>query len=293
MTKRPVVIVLSTPFTLRCGIGRCESNDDWDTPRISRYMGALSKEIEANASQFEDCEIRAIRFGTGVATLAQGLDFERVIHAIRANYSVADNAPLSTTASISDISGASMPLFKRAGVTRFDFEMMSLDSFDFPRVNKRDSLYDYPLICDRFLHSYRTNNLGLVLAYGLPENSAPFRRSILAAARGRTCHIQLRFWNAQEKECKEESEEQLFMAREILAKYGFEEYASLCFARENLADPCIVAMENLEDEILGFGVGAMTRFDGVESVNTGDYETYMEFSYDFARITERVNQIGE
>ncbi len=298
MTPRPVNVVLSTPFSSRCAVGMRKGDDDWDSPRILRYMQALAKEIEANAAQFKDCEVVAMRFGTGVATLAQGPGFERVIRTLRANYHVSKDAPLSTTASISDISGASMPFFRRAGVSRFDFEIMSLDSFDFSRVNKRDNLRDLPFVCDRFLHSYNTNNLGFVLAYGMPNNDVPFRRSILAAVRGHACHIRLRHWNAQAEEHGDgsaesaDSKKQLETARSITAENDFEEYAPLCFARAGLNDPCIVAEADTKTEVLGFGVGALTRFDGVESINTSDHETYMEYSHDFTRITSEIRGIS-
>lgn len=43
---------------------------------------------------------------------------------------------------------------------------------------------------------------------------------------------------------------------------------------------------------LGFGLGAVTEFDGVRSVNTSDWDTYIQASGDFTKITERVERLG-
>lgn len=43
---------------------------------------------------------------------------------------------------------------------------------------------------------------------------------------------------------------------------------------------------------LGFGLGAVTEFGGVCSVNTSDWDTYIQASGDFTKITERVEPLS-
>ena len=41
----------------------------------------------------------------------------------------------------------------------------------------------------------------------------------------------------------------------------------------------------------GFGLGAVTELGGVRSVNTSDWDTYIQASGDFTKITERVEPL--
>lgn len=150
MTRLPLTMKIEIPFVKRCPRGLCRSNDDWDTSRMEEYVKAVEKEVIANADQFDDCSIEAIRLGGGCASLAPAPCVADLMRTVRQLYHVAENAPVSMTASIADISGATMPFFRRAKITRFDFMMMSLDTFDFARLNTRDNLRDFPLICECF-----------------------------------------------------------------------------------------------------------------------------------------------
>ncbi len=100
--------------------------------------------------------------------------------------------------SIANVSGATMPFFSDAPrVTRFDFEMLSLNPVDFVRLNRVDNLNDLPIICDHFLHSYANDTLGLVLAFGHDASEGGGRcastcgGTALAAARSHATHAEL------------------------------------------------------------------------------------------------------
>lgn len=43
---------------------------------------------------------------------------------------------------------------------------------------------------------------------------------------------------------------------------------------------------------LRFGLGAVTELGGVRSVNTSDWDTYIQTSGDFTKITERVEPLS-
>ncbi len=292
MNRRPLAMKIEIPFARRCPLGLCQSDDDWDTPRMERYIKAVEREVVANADQFDDCSIESIRLGGGCASLAPAASVADLTRTIRQLYHVRDEAPITMTASIADISGATMPFFRRAGITRFDFMMMSLDTFDFARLNTRDNLRDFPLICECFLHAYANDTLGLVLAYGLEGNAVVFRRSLITALRNHCQHIELQRWMGQGAACDEshEAEDQLDEARDILAQEGFVEYAPLHFARPGHEDRCIAA-EASDRDIIAFGLGAQTRMDGAKSTNTSDIELYLAHSDDFSLITADIEAV--
>lgn len=43
---------------------------------------------------------------------------------------------------------------------------------------------------------------------------------------------------------------------------------------------------------LGFGLGVVTEFEGVRNTNTSDWDTYIQASGDFTKITERVERLN-
>lgn len=294
--KRDAIVQVSIPFCVKDeALKRDGMVLGWDSARMARYADALVAEIEANAGQFDDCRVRAVRLGEGVASNA-GADIARIVRAVRRTCDVAEGAPVTMRSSIANVSGATMPFFRRAGVTRFDFEMLSLNPIDFVRLNRVDNLNDLPIICDHFLHSYANDTLGLVLAFGHraregEDGALNVRRTALAAARSHATHVELVQVVSEMAAEPEEVARQLGEMRDALVSHGFAEYLPLRFARAGKEDRYAQLAEAGASQI-GFGLGAVTRLDGVESVNTRDLERYCAASADFAKITEDVRRAG-
>lgn len=294
--KRDAIVQVSIPFCVKDDALRRDGMIlGWDSARMARYADALVAEIEANAGQFDDCRVRAVQLGGGVASNA-GADVARIVRAVRQACDVAEDAPVTMRSSIANVSGATMPFFRRAGVTRFDFEMLSLNPVDFVRLNRVDNLNDLPIICDHFLHSYANDTLGLVLAFGHrardgEDGALTVRRTALAAARSHATHVALARVAPELEAEPEELARQLGEMRNALVERGFVEYLPLRFARAGKEDRFAqLSAEGVPQ--VGFGLGAVTRLDGVESVNTRDLDRYCTAKGDFAQITEDVRKAG-
>lgn len=292
MEKRDVVVEIDIPFA---AARRDYLAEDliygWDTKRMEAYAHALCDEIGANADSFKDCRVAALRFDGGTASNA-GAHLASIMRSLRNSFTVCDDVPISMRAAISNISGATMPFFKRAGVSRFDFEMMSLDSTCFTKLNKVDNLKDLPIICDYFLHAYANNSLGLVLAFGYTfgtekDATASFRRSIVSVTRSHASHLILERAFAEDSTLDGVAANQLRQARELLEEAGFIEYLPLHFSRPGFEDAFLLSNSQGSDRI-AFGLGAETRIEGVISKNTLDLATYLQHSTDFERITTSV-----
>jgi oxygen-independent coproporphyrinogen-3 oxidase len=286
---RCVSLKLNVPFCLRsCSFCTRQVLTGWDSARAHAYMEALRTELAANAEQFADCVIEAVRFGGGTASMAGGEDVSDTMRLIHHSYNVADDAQITMRAAISHFSGASMPMFKRAGIRRFDLEMLSLDPLSFHAVNKTDALGDFPVVCDHFLRSYTNNNLGVVLLYGHSRvERASFRRSVLAVVNSQAVHLQLQRCEGEEYAGDAEASAQLEDAEQLLTKAGFVEYVPCHFARPGQED--VYSMNrNRHGELLGFGLGAQTILDAVISTNTLDFDTYLIHSGDYTQITASV-----
>ena len=66
MEKRPVLLKVELPFRLK---ERDHFAEDmivgWDSERMRTYVQALIREMLANAGQFDDCQVKAVRYGGG------------------------------------------------------------------------------------------------------------------------------------------------------------------------------------------------------------------------------------
>ena len=295
--KKQAIVELALPFALeRRGQAEREHIVGWDSQRATEYLRALRAEIAANADEFDDCEVVGVHLGGGIATNAPAEELWAMGRTLRETLHVAPGTPMSCRASICNISGASMPYLRRAGVTRFDFELLALDNADFCRLNHADALQDLGYVVDDFLHAYANKSLGMVLAYGFdaPDTRA-FRRSVVQFTRMPAAHLILERWCGPGVAAASQDLQaaQLGEAREVLTQAGFCEYAPLRFARPGDEDPVWALPQRGEDfACLGFGLGAVTEFGGVRSVNTSDWDTYIQASGDFTKITERVEPLG-
>ncbi len=299
---RIAVVRLELPFSPeRRGRPERERVVGWDSGRSLAYLQALGREIAANAGQFPDVEVRAVRLGGGIATNAPAQALSEVYRELSRIVRIAGDASITARASIHNISGASMPWMRRIGVGRFDFEMLSLDSVDFGRLNRVDSMADLPYVEDSFLHAYAHDNLGFVLAYGYDApDTASFRRSVVAFTRSPASHLTLERWEGWRvpdgpdrpgRASATLEAEQLGQARDVLAQAGFAEYAPLRFARPGGEDR-LTMLEAGGADVLSFGLGATTRFMGTVSTNTSDWETYLAHSDDYAAITADARPAG-
>jgi oxygen-independent coproporphyrinogen-3 oxidase len=301
--KRTALLHITAPFCVKpCGWKpSCQQAilEGWNSKRQQAYMEAVQREIEANAEQFADVRIEAVRFGGGVASNA-GEHISHTMRLVRKLYDVAEGAPVTMRSSISNISGANMPWFKRAGVARFDFEMMSMNQASFSVLNKNDAWDDFIIMCDYILKTYMTDYLGLILAYGYGDKNGndavalnDFRKSVVEAATTRATHITLWHYEGANPApaCAELSAEQLQVARKVLVDRGFTEYIPLHFGRGGFSSDRFFAGRAAGEDVIAFGLGAQTRFDGALSTNTSDLATYLTHADDYTKITAGIEPI--
>ncbi len=296
---RRVVVELKMPFAVeRRGYPSREHIVGWDSAQARAYLAALRAEMAANAPEFADCTVAAVRLDGGIPTNAPAEDLWHTMQELRRCMRVEPDASLTSRASLCNVSGASMPYLRRAGVTRLDFELLALDNADFVRLNHCDAIQDMGYVVDSFLHAYANKSLGLVLAYGFDApNTAAFRRTMVQFTRMPAHHLILERWQGEgvPRASEELEREQLAQARDVLGQAGFVEYAPLKFAKPGDEDAFWALQEEGEGrkplELVGFGVGAQTRFGGVCSTNTSDWDTYLQHSGDFTKITASVERL--
>lgn len=256
-----------------------------NTELVHRYVLALAQELAANAEEFADCRVEAIRLGGGTASMMNGNDFDRLCRLIRERYDVAENAPLTMRCCPADINGANQPFYNRNHVTRYDLEFFSLEPQDFIYLDCLNYMDQLPYISSGFLRASQRPVMGFVLLYGKKNISRwGFRRSILETTRRPVSHVLLQKCAGEDMLDGEGCAAQLAEAAELLTAAGYTEYLPRRWARPGCEDRFWVAAAN-GTPVLAFGLGACTCLDGTLSKNTSDLEQYLTYSGDYRAIT--------
>ena len=287
--KRPVLLKLNIPFCYKhCDFCSRDIIQGYDTNRLNMYIQAVQKELLSNAGEFADCEIQAIRIGGGTASLIQGPDLLQLFRTIKEHYTVSQDAPVTMRASMSEVNGGQIPFFRRVGITRYDFELMSIDRRDFTNLDFPNHIDWVSTASASFLHAETEKNMGFVLIYGKHDiDAAHFRHSLILTTRTHCCHIILQKCEGKDAGTDELINAQMSEARDVLPKAGFHEYQPGKWAKEGCDDIYTNLKASNIDE-LSFGIGAITRFDNVLSENTMDLKTYLNGSEKYEAITTRV-----
>lgn len=287
--RRPILVKVNIPFCYhRCDFCTRDVVAGWDSARMGRYVDALVREIGSCAGQFDDCEVGAVHLGGGIASMAGGEEILRVCEALRSAFSLADGAPITMRSSCASISGASMPLFSRAGVTRFDFEVMSLNAPDFLQIDFVNPIEKIPFVANSFLHARTRLNMGMVLLYGKKGiKPLDFRRSILGFTRGLSCHLIMQRYEGEDRADEAQVAEQLATVRDLVCGAGFVEYLPLRFAKPGCEDRFSLERSR-GTEVMAFGMGAKSSFAGTETLATMDLDLYCAESAHPERILKVV-----
>ncbi|MBQ9661856.1 MAG: hypothetical protein IJV40_01750 [Oscillospiraceae bacterium] len=290
--KQSVVMKLNVPFCTRkpSFIGR-DLIETGRTDLVHRYVLALAQELAANAEEFSDCRIEAIRLGGGTASIMSGTDFDQLCRLIRERYDVAEGAGFSMRCSPADINGANQPFYNRNHVTRYDLELYSLEPQDYIHLDYLNYMEQLPYISSGFLRASQRPVMGFVLLYGKKTVSKwGFRHSVLETTRRPVSHVLLQKCGGTDLLGEEECAAQLREAAELLTAAGYHEYLPQRWAKEGSED-LFWTKAAAGTPVLAFGLGAVTSIDGAVSRNTADLERYLNHSGDYAAITEDAEAI--
>ena len=287
--KQSVVMKLNVPFCTKkpsfVGKNLIETGD---TGLVHRYVLALATELAANAEEFADCRVEAIRLGGGTASIMSGGDFDQLCRLIRERYDVAENAPITMRCSPANINGANQPFYNRCHVSRYDLELYSLEPQDFIHLDYLNYMEQLPYISSGFLRASQRPVMGFVLLYGKKTISKwGFRRSVLETTRRPVSHVILQKCVGEDQLDAAACAAQLSEAAEILSTAGYHEYLPQRWAKEGSEDQFWQKAAS-GVPVLGFGLGSVTDIDGATSSNTTDLERYLKYSGDFRAITTEI-----
>lgn len=305
-------IEVAAPFLQGASRGRgpLPANTKHLTPNeLNDYTRAAEREIRGYAGDAKHMTVRAMRIGRGVPVPLSTTQLLRLIRAVTGNYDMDPTAEVTVVTSPIGISDGLLEKLSASGVNRVEMEMHSSDEGEIALMGGE---YDHKVIEHAFevIGRSKIPMLDIVLTIGIPGQSmATLRESILFALSAHPGALSLRplFLRddttlAQRYAQGEEGLPEQFDINEImtmsqapgsmLAQYGYRQYYPGRFAKEGCESKGALLDINSVD-LMGYGCGATSRFDGFTFECTDDFDQYVAHSTDPAAIYVNIRRLNK
>lgn len=289
------------------------------------YVQALSKEALSAAPDYADCAISAVRMGGGIALHMADDGLGPLMRSIRKAFSLADDVEVSLSAHPGMVAAASMDCLRLSHATRVVVDYGTSSGEEWAELGR--PLDPTAMEVSRMVMGGRAQDgrgirsggremdLAFVLWVGNPgQNERSGAASVEAALGFGATEMRLqRFlldprsdmaqarakqsdsWLAQPRHTIPAGERlkgiRAAMEGRLRAE-GFAEYLPGLWALPGHESAYELAAAR-GCEVLGFGLGAVTRFDGIEARNTCDVATYLRFSDDPTHCVANVRPLGD
>ena len=173
----PYSLYLHIPFcTHRCAY--CDFNTyAGQEESIPAYVDALCREIEFVAKRLPSPfrrgaggEVHTIFFGGGTPSLLSPLQFTSIFKAIRANFSLTEDAEITIEANPGTVSYEALLELRKIGINRISF---GVQSANMEELRMLERTHDFFTVIEAVTSARKAGfeNLNLDLIYGLPEQT--------------------------------------------------------------------------------------------------------------------------
>ncbi len=316
--KRPVLLHLGMPFY--------PVSRPWTSERLlvatdvdrAAYVDALTREVLGAAPDFADCRVPAVLVGGGGGIAAHMADdrLGALLRDVRQRFDLTcdDGAPaeVTLTAHPGMVSAATLDACRKGHVTRLHLDFgtssaaearelgrfMGPEAMEVTRTVLAASKLDlaFGLLAGIPGQTARSAVASVEAVLGYGAAAVTLREFELdpasALAADRAAHDDA--WRAQVAHRLPDAGERaelLAAMADRLRDAGFAEYLPGEWALPG-HESRYLQLEAQGSELLGFGLGACTRFGGVEARNTGDLATYLRFSDDPERCIAAVRPLA-
>lgn len=282
-SKKQIALALNVPFCpVQCPY--CEhvtvlAGDPW---MRRAYFEALDREIESAAADFTDCTVSAVWVGEGIAGHMMDSELGELLHSLARRFSMDPSAEITVKVHPGMVSVETLNACRKGRVTRLFVEYETAHPGEHAALGRFLDPSAMEVTSTVLGVSARAAlALDFELAIGVKgQSTSSIKRSIDRAIAYGAVHVSLRQVKmpGPETGTGEDMRAQLLgFATAYLTMQGFNQYlpsyfaqpGSECRYREMQAEGC---------DVLGFGLGAKTRFAGVRADNTTDLETYIAYS---------------
>ncbi len=307
----PVLLSVRMPFyPVQSTYEKRQLHDMQDPALLEAYMAALRREIEAAAPDYEDCEIRALRVGGGIAGHVADESLGVLLRDLHSLFRFEENAPVTITVHPGMVSVDTLTACHRGKVTCLSVDYCTADPFESEAMGRflPPGVMDTTMLVleNEKLHlsfeimtglpGQTENSLSLTLnqvkKYGAGE-IVPHPLEMIPGTEFAAQVPALSVSTSPRWHLPAEKERAALWqhARTWCENEGYTETVPGRFSLPGSASKYHqMKMEGMA--LLGFGAGAKTRMDGVEAENIRNINAYIRFSPDPDKIIGRVSPVG-
>ena len=312
---KPLAVSLYIPFCLKkCGF--CDALV-FDQPAVTlaeSYTKALLTEVESLAEDLAEYQVTTLEVCGGSPSLLGGRVLRELLDFVRGSLNVAPTCETTLELAPVNINISMFDALQRCGISRLEFEQETFDAFQSEMLAKGytpGALEDAVPVAK----GSRFTDFGVSLLYGLPGQGVPsIETGVNTCAELGATHIKfapLRLTPGTT--VREEHDRQLAsgtqrspryvypddekVARlyragvELLESRGYKRYTQFHFAKEGFEarlvhDGCAAV------DSVGFGLGAVSRYEGVMCRNSSDMATYLAESGDYTKVLAEFKELS-
>lgn len=257
----------------------------WTEARAKRYVQALTSEIQAAPP----LPATTLFFGGGTPNTLPPQTIAEIVTLARARFLLLPGAEISIECNPDLALCEGFDIYAQAGITRLSFGVQSFVGSELKTLGRRHTGADV-VEAVRRARAAGFAQISIDLIFGTPgQTLESLDYSIDAALALEVPHISAygltveedtpyEKWRLREPQLfDDDTKDAALYARliERLAAAGFEQYELSNFARSGSR-----SQHNAQywdnDEYLGFGTGAASYLDGIRSVRTKDYQSYVQ-----------------
>ncbi len=312
---KPLAISLYIPFCLkRCGYCDALVHDRPAVSLVQGYTGALLAEIDALANDLAEYRVTTIDVCGGSPSLLGGRVLRELLEFVHRRLNVDPGCETTLELAPVNVNISMFEALARCGVDRLEFEQETFDAFQSEMLAKGftpGALEDAVPVAK----GSRFTDFGVSLLYGLPGQGVPsLETGVNMCAELGATHVKfapLRLTPGTT--VREERDRQLASDTprsprrvfpddekvatlyragvELLESRGFKRYTQFHFAKEGFEARLVRGGCAAVDSV-GFGLGAVSRYDGVMCRNSSDMGVYLAHSADYTKVLAESKELS-
>lgn len=256
--------------------------------RVDEYFECVRKEVDIYQPKLADYEITTIYFGGGTPTYVEPEQITTLLSYVKEHLSVVDDVEVTVEGSPDSLTRDKLELFYNAGVSRIS---MGLQAWQDEILKYIGRAHDNKTFLQAFANAREVGfkNINVDLMYSFPKlTMEQWRESLEKVAKLGPEHIsayslivdeestfgKLKRLGKFEPVTEEVDREMNHLAKDILNRYGYDDYEIANFAK-----PGFESKHNLsvwqDNDYIGFGASAAGRFEDYTYSNAFSLEKYI------------------
>jgi coproporphyrinogen III oxidase-like Fe-S oxidoreductase len=252
-----------------------------------RYIRALCEEIRASGQALKGKLPYVVYWGGGTASILEHHEIKAVMQALQESFDLNSVAESSIECSPDTIDPAKLDLFRSLGFNRFSTGVQSFDDERLRTLGRRHTAEEGRRAV-QWARAAGFDNVNIDIMCGFPDETLDeVRHTVSEALSVKPDHLSLYSFRPTPgttlRGMIDRDNKDLYLAnqkisfnqgRKMITGAGYAEYASGYFGRPSLF---AVMYFQMTAELIGFGSGAMSLFDGHFRTHTkGKLEEYIE-----------------